>query len=137
MKQIKRTIKLSDHYTGHWYMLEIISEKKTMNTYEIARSIILAECEEFDSNPKQYIKSLGWSVEKYSRINELKGDISFDVQDIENLKSIIDSALPFIIKENGADNVVEIGIAIRERNSVSDFECNFIAGKIQELYPKL
>lgn len=96
-------------------------------TYEIAGNWIDSAISEFDNNPVEYIKSMGWSVDMYPKINLLINEISATREDIENLKKIIEDGI-----EDGQSM-----LAIAEGNPMSDFLTNLIAGKISDLYKTL
>ena len=96
-----------------------------MNTYLLATNILDSEIDNFDNNSIEYIRSMGWGLEKYKNINKLKGKICPAKQDYLNLQSIIDSIVSI-----GITDILEI----MESNTISDFTCNYVAGQIHKLY---
>lgn len=87
---------------------------------QLAQQLLDSEFADFNHNPSDYCLSMGWSKggDGYNKALEKKGQLSPSAEDIENLASIIESC--------GTDDTIEI----TERNSVSDFLCNCVAGHI-------
>ncbi len=84
--------------------------------YELARTLIDSEYENFASSPVEYIQSMGWNA---SDFKDIKG-ISFSVSDIESLAEIL--------KRKKIKNAIDAS----EDNAVSDYLTNHIAEKILE-----
>ena len=101
----------------------------TNRTYELSRQLISSEIDEFDNNPKAFIKAMGWSGKRWNKIDVLKGQLDFTVDDINNLKSILDSSIPRLEREYKVWSP-EVTIEMIESNSVCDFLSNLVAQKI-------
>jgi len=101
-------------------------------TYELAREILNGEIDEFDNNPEGYICSMAWNIADWSDISKLRHGIGFTVTEIENLKAILDVAVPKII--NQSKSITELSISLRELSAASDFVSNYVAREINRLY---
>ncbi len=93
-----------------------------MNTEQLSKELLDSELNEFNHNPSGYVASLGWSKDLQKRAVPLSETLAATTQDYQNLKSIIDS----IVHTNHEATTIDVV----ESNSVSDFLCNCIAGKI-------
>ncbi len=98
--------------------------------YELARTTLNGELDNFDHSPKEYLRSLGWQVDKYPKIAELKGFIAPTKEDYSELAGIMESTA------EGYKGEDDISQYVLESNAVSDFLSNYVAGQILKTYPK-
>lgn len=96
-----------------------------MDTLKLAQGLLDNEMEEFDHNPSKYVESLGGSKKLQNKISQFSDKISLTKQDYESLQLVIES----ILESNPKATTIDIA----EHNKISDFLCNCIAGKINEV----
>jgi hypothetical protein len=94
--------------------------------YEPAREALEGEFSEFDHNPTDFIRAMGWSLETYPKIEELKGQLAFSVKDITALSKIM-------MKESKKSDDLQ---DILESNAVRDYLTNTVAVEITSTYAK-
>lgn len=104
------------------------------NTQIVAMRILDDEISSFDYNPKDYIRSLGWDLKKYPKINECSGKLPIATQEeINELAKQLDEILFKSKYSEEIDQVTEL----YESNPASDYPGNFIAIRINKFYKKL
>lgn len=108
-----------------WNMSEAGGDKH----YELARAYIAYEFDSFDSDPQGYIGSMGWDMEKFSRINELKGELAFTKEDVEELARIL--------ADKGISTQAELGRDVDAIEKVDEYVLNLVAKHITDAYKKL
>lgn len=107
---------------------------KNKNVYNMCRQVLESEIFTFESNPKDYVESMGWdSNEKiFKNINNLKRLFYTNEKDIKTLYD-------FVIKLNNEghiENVKNISEVIQNLK-VIDFITNWLAEHILNLLNKL
>jgi hypothetical protein len=85
--------------------------------YDLADELLTSEFDNFDNNPTDYIKSMAWNVNAYSKIDDYKYELTQSADDIQKLANILD-------KQNG-----DI-----EADAVQDYISNLVAQKIIDAY---
>lgn len=85
---------------------------------ELARELISSEFDQFDANPVEYIKSLGFSKEWSSIAVIVKGQLAFTSEDIDKLCVIMQGL--------GTEDTIEIA----ENGKVHDYLNNLLSGYI-------
>src|SRR4051794_40558639 len=92
-----------------------------MDTKKVAQGLLDNEFENFANDPKAYCKAMGWDVNSEATKTAIKhkDDLTFTVEDVQNLKSILDSMSP--------DTDV---LDVMDSNAVSDFLPNCVASHI-------
>lgn len=93
--------------------------------HEVAYDLIDSELNNFDQDPKGFIKSMGWPMEKFKNISKLKGEISITSSETDRLAKML---------ETGESEDLEDAIY---SDLTSDYVTNLIAQKILSAYRKL
>ncbi len=102
--------------------------------FNIALNILESEIKHFDHNPQDYLRAMGWIVEKYPHIDELIDTIPITEKAIKALQKQL---MPIMMKSKNQDNIPELSLELCESNPASDYPVNYIAGYINKHYPKL
>lgn len=95
---------------------------------ELARELIASEFDQFDANPVEYIKSLGFGKEWNSRAVILKGQLAFTNEDIDKLYEIIEGL--------DAEDVLEIAENSKVHDYLNNLLSGYIIGKVSSVQSK-